>query len=449
MELLRPFGKIVKKKRVDHQFVRLLVQAIKEKTFQPMSNLKHMLFAVMFCNGYYCAFRGGEDHWSLKMGDVTADVFSIEHGEEWVGLPFIRVNISASKATKLSLKYPSVRTNQRTSLIVPTELNVPGWNPPDIFKRYMSFCHPDAKTFYCKPIESPSTRAKFNLELQERDVEWNKNNPRNPRDIKDYDVRFFPSGNGVTNHNLGPKSLTNFCKELGKLIGIKDFENCTGHALRALNCTNAQEGGLNCNDIANMARQSNIHVQKEYINGMTAARERNQLNAITVGNVCARSSAGSKLLKNPTETMAVPILPFKRNAEEQNEEQSNVLEKDGIESMETLRWKAKALEFENKWLKENASNVCHTVETNSNWNMHEPPRQYMPNWNMQTSSHQHCPMTYQSYPHAPYRYGPPPPPPPPPMYQYNNHGCGCNRHGCQSHGPWYGGGNHDHWYHGP
>ena len=158
-------------------FFRLLVEAIRDKVFQPMTNLKHMLFAVIFCNGYYCAFCGGEDHWSLKMMDVTADVFSIEHGEEWAGLPFIRVNISASKATKLSLKHPSVKTSQRTSLIVPTKLNVPGWNPPDIYKRYLSFCHPDAQTFYCKPIEHQATRDKFNFELQQRDVEWNRNNP--------------------------------------------------------------------------------------------------------------------------------------------------------------------------------------------------------------------------------------------------------------------------------
>ena len=426
-----------KKKRVDHQFVRLLVEAIKKKTFQPMTNLKHMLFAVMFCNGYYCAFRGGEDHWGLKMEDVTEDVFSVEHGEEWEGLPFIRVNISASKATKLSLKYHSVKTNQRTSLIVPTELNVDGWNPPDIYKRYMSYCHPYAKTFYCKPIGSESMRYKVNMELKERDIEWNKKNPWNPRIPKDYDIRFFPSGNGVTNHNLGAKSLTNFCKDLGKLIGIKDFDSCTGHALRVLNCTNAQEGGLNCNDIANMACQSNIHVQKEYIHGMTATRERNQLNAITVGNVCARTSSGSKLLKNPPVTMAVPILPFKRNAEEQDNYETNQLECDENESKESLRWKIKYLEMELKL--EKAKNLQSFHSSNGPWNIQEPYHGHSHGaWNHQPSTmYNHCPMTYHSYHHAPYRYGPPPPPPPP-TTDYHGHHCGCNNYNCHHHGPWYG-----------
>ena len=428
-----------KKKRVNHQLVRLLVEAIQKKTFQPMNNLKHMLYAMIFCNGYYCAFRSGEDHWSLKMMDVLCDVFSIEHGEELVGLPFIRVNISASKATKLSLKYPSVKTNQRTSLTVPTERDVPGWNPPDIYKKYLSLCHPDAKFFYCKPIESQSTRDKLNLELKERDIEWNRNNPRNPWTIKDYDVQFFPSGNGVTNHNLGAKSITKSCKELGQLIGVKDFESCTGHALRALNCTNAQEGGLNCNDIANMARQSNINVQKEYIDGMTATRERNQLNAITVGNVCARTSAGNSLLKNSN---IVPILPYKRNAEEQFGEQSKMLVTNENESEDALRWKekAKALEAELERIKANTFNGQTMHLAQGPWNMQEtfrPALHATAPWNMQPlPTYNPYPMAYHSYHPPPYTYGPPPPP-----MNYHGHICGCNpqRNNCNHHGPWYGG----------
>jgi hypothetical protein len=159
---------------------------------------------------------------------------------------------------------------------------------------------------------SAATLARYNVGLKNRDIDWNRTNPSNPKVIKDYDVHFFPSGNGVANHNIGAKTITTYCKELAKLIGIDDFDNCTGHALRALNSTNAQEGGLNCIDIANMARQTNIHVQSEYIDGMTAHRQRNQLNAINLGNVCGRTSAGRALLKPPAKPKADPMLPLKR-----------------------------------------------------------------------------------------------------------------------------------------
>ena len=417
-----------KKKRVDPKFVRLLVESVVNKTFQPLTNPKHMLFALIFCNGYYCAFRGGEDHWSLRMSDVTSHVFTIEHGEEWAGHSYMRVNISASKATRLSVNHPSVKPNQQTSLIVPSEVEVDGWNPPDIYKKYMSKCHPDAQTFYCRYIDSESTRKKFNQELKNRDVEWNQNNPTKPRNMKEYDVWFFPSGNGVTNHNIGSKTITNYCKELAKLIGLDEFQSCTGHALRALNCTNAQEGGLNCNDIANMARQSNIHVQKEYIDGLTATRERNQLNAILVGNVCARTSIGRSLLKNPTKKKTIPILPQKRSVEKEEEEE--ILLDDIHETEESLRIRNLALENElNIW----KSRVLNNPQLYNERNIQGPPPQLHPTWNMHGPSHMHghqslqtpiqhhpgycnhhCPQcnpTYNSYYHDSYRYDRHPPPP--------------------------------------
>jgi hypothetical protein len=84
--------------------------------FQPMTNPKHMLYALIFCNGYYCAFRGGEDHHSLKMMDVTEGTFIIEHGEELDGLPYMKVNIPASMVTILSVTHPSCQAESKNSL---------------------------------------------------------------------------------------------------------------------------------------------------------------------------------------------------------------------------------------------------------------------------------------------------------------------------------------------
>jgi hypothetical protein len=223
------------KKRVDPKYMRLLTEAIQNKTFEPLTKPKHMMYALIFCNAYYAAFRGGQDHYNLNQDDITEEVFDSDHGDEWEGLPFINVRITASKATRLSVSHPSVKKNTRTHLIIPTEKDIPGWDPPTIFKKYKSMVHPDAKKFYCRYIESSTTRAKYNQDLKQRDIDWNRANPSNPRVIKDYDVHFFPSGLGVTNHNIGSTTITKYCKELAQLIGIEDFDACTGHALRALN----------------------------------------------------------------------------------------------------------------------------------------------------------------------------------------------------------------------
>jgi hypothetical protein len=364
---------VEKKKRVDPKYMRLLTEAIQKKTFQPMTNPKHMLYALIFCNGYYAAFRGGQDHYLLNQNDITEGVFDADHGDEWNGRPYISVRITASKATRLSVRHPSVKKKTRTELLIPSEANIPGFDPPAIFKKYKSMVHPDAKKFYCRIIESEATRVKFNNELKQRDIDWNRANPSEPRVIKDYDVYFYPSGLGVTNHNIGSNQITKYCKEMAQLIGIKDFEACTGHALRALNQTNGQEGGLNTNDIANMARQSSLHVQSVYIDGMTSERERKQLNAISMSNVVARTSAGRALLSKPTKSKQAPVLPAKRPAPSDDHGEEVSTKETDAERLYRLR--AEAAELELKLLRSNQKKKREIVITAHRMGPYESPIQ--------------------------------------------------------------------------
>jgi hypothetical protein len=94
-----------------------------------------------------------------------------------------------------------------------------------------------------------------------------------------------------------------------------------------------------------MAQQSSLHVQAEYIDGMTAERERKQLNAISMSNVVSRTSAGRAILSKPTKPKASAVLLAKRPAPgQEGPEEESV-------SIRILRFRAEAAELELQVLK--------------------------------------------------------------------------------------------------
>ena len=198
---------------------------------------------------YYCALRGNKDHMLVRMADIGEGEFGPEHGEDLDGMAYIYFDIFFSKGTRITAKHPFIKTNQRNRLYIPDCIDIPGWSGYQIMKWYLSLTHPSSVSFYCKPIVKEDSKAK-----------WSQNGYQKTGILRN--VEFYPSGNGVAQHNLGPTKITEYFKELAKLIGVPDFEACTGHAIRALNITNAVEGNLNANDVANMARQSSTSKER-------------------------------------------------------------------------------------------------------------------------------------------------------------------------------------------
>jgi len=286
------FGTMPNKKRAPVDFPMLILAAIASKVICP-EDPDHLLKLIVFCMGYYCGLRGGEEHAMLMMADVGVGYFTSADAPTpaHVGLRYVWVDVHFSKTEQLGVHKTSVSSTQRTRMIIPTEIKVAGWTPTDwIIDDYLAHVHPDANRFYCKYIQSASKRVAINKELKSRDIEWNLKNPHNPRPIKEYDIRYWHSGNGVSNHNIGQGGIREHCKDLARICGVADFNACTGQALRALGQTTCIQSNLNGADTADYARHNNINSHMAYAQDCSE-RKSNQLNALSIANVQERHNA--------------------------------------------------------------------------------------------------------------------------------------------------------------
>jgi len=343
------FGTDKEQRRVDEDYIPMLLKAIEDGRLDPMNNAEHLIWLIIFCLGYYCCFRGGKDHIQLQQDEVTFGVFDDSFGPEWTGKPCVIVTISESKATRLSVTCPRIKKGQRNTFYIPQEAPLvakKGWIPYTWFLKYKSHQHPKARRFYCQMIQSEKTRAEVNAQLQQEDIEFNRLNPYNPRMIQNYDVRYHPGQEGKGNYNLGANSISGNLKSLAKFIGIKDFELATGQAMRALALGECARANLNQNDAANFARQANVSVQGEYVGAANKQRIGNQLNAISIASVAERKDQRMGIKKKKDSIT-------KREADVEVEDEPPAKRLASEVNMETEMYKLKAekLELELKLLK--------------------------------------------------------------------------------------------------
>ena len=90
------------------------------------------------------------------------------------------------------------------------------WDHFCAFCFYLTKCHPRAKKFYGRIVKPGDDEDKWLAKEFQTEI-W-----------------FTESGPGKSNWNLGPTKHWSLCVEIARLSSIDDFEQCTGHTLRAL-----------------------------------------------------------------------------------------------------------------------------------------------------------------------------------------------------------------------
>ena len=427
-------GTGIETRRVPADYILLLVAAIESKKIDPFNNHRDLWGVVAFCIGFYCCFRGGKDQCLLLQEEIKFSIFNSTHGPLLCGEENVHVSISESKATRLSVHNPTIKPNQRKDFFVPQESGLAprGWRPVEWFKFMKARSHPDAKKWYCAYIRSSNTRKKVSQAMKQRDIEYNAQNPRTPRTIKEYDIWFQPGVFGHTNYNLGADSISKILKELGEKIGIPDFDKATGQSIRALSLSECARGNLNQNDAANLARQSNVSVQQVYVDAATEGRIGNQLQAICVNSVLERNDIRMNPGRAPTE----PVLPAKRPAEEVVVEQvaeqptvnREVVAPNNVAENQVLKLQIENLQLKLALAEEKLKNQTAPPQAPAAQAPYVPQYQAPPPPQYQAPpppQYHHAPAPYWPQPPAPYghQYQQMPLPPPVPYgYQSGYHG---------------------------
>jgi hypothetical protein len=151
------------------------------------------------------------------------------------------------------------------------------FDPYAIVKKYLDHCHPNATKFYAK-VATKTQIASY---------------------VKEYgkDVWYCPSSPATSNYNLGPSKLRSNHKELAKLCGCKDWEQMTGHGLRALIINTLKVNKVSALEVAQSARHKSVNSQLSYNRPTDAATENNKQAAL-------RPKAGRK--RQPDEAFMSP-----------------------------------------------------------------------------------------------------------------------------------------------
>ncbi|CAB9503592.1 unknown protein [Seminavis robusta] len=167
---------------------------------------------------------------------------------------------------------------------------------------YLSHTHPDQVSFYAYPM-TEKERQKENAAMKLRDIEYNAQNPHDPKPIIDYDIWYKPANVSMNRHpgNIGHNAITSQFKKLCALIGVQNAEIAgTGQAIRAKACTVMKGQNVDPHVVAKFMRHKNINTQGEY-NEHSAVHDASRFAAI------AKSTVGdNKKRKSPPETTTNP-----------------------------------------------------------------------------------------------------------------------------------------------
>ena len=276
------FGTGRNRARVDKDLFVKFVAAARDGTIRPYEDSEHLVICMIFALGFYCGLRGSEEHINL----MTENVFIGEHtaadGEDLNGLRHVGIKVPFSKAKQLKLKQTRLPKDEAVLLTFVEDPHHDCWCPFQVFCYYFSKCHPNAKKFYGRIVKPGGVEEKRLKNEFKKDV-WHAE-----------------SGKG-SNWNMGPTKHRDLCREVARLAGVDRWEDCTGHALRALCVTHCICAGLSAADVAAKVRHASMNSQ------VTHAQE------------CSKRKANRMAAMNPSGTLAkkakfVPVPPKEKEA---------------------------------------------------------------------------------------------------------------------------------------
>jgi len=284
------YGTHPNKSKADMQYTKKLVEAIGNGTID-LNDPRHLQLVVTFILGYFIGLRGSQEHVDLMMAMTESGVYTVEDGGvDLAGLEYFGVRIPYHKANQLKLGNTSLPVEAMKLHTVAEDASNEVFDPVAIVKKYLDHCHPKATKFYAK-VATKTQIASY---------------------VKEYgkDVWYCPSSPATSNYNLGPSKLRSNHKELAKLCGCKDWEQMTGHGLRALIINTLKVNGVNAMEVAEAARHKSLNSQNSYNRATGGATENNKQSAL-------RPSAGRKRVAEddnnhtmaPRKATAVAAMP--------------------------------------------------------------------------------------------------------------------------------------------
>jgi hypothetical protein len=243
-----------------------------------LNDPRHLQLVVTFILGYYVGLRGSQEHVDLMMAMTECGVYTVEDGGvDLAGLKYFGVRVPYHKANQLKLGNTSLPVEAMKLHTVAEDPSNGVFDPVAIVSKYLDRCHPKATKFYAK-VATKAQVASY-VKLYGKDV-W-----------------YCPSSPATSNYNLGPSKLRSNHKELAKLCGCKDWEQMTGHGLRALIINTLKVNGVNAMEVAQAARHKSLNSQNSYNRATDAATETNKQSAL-------RPAAGQKRAVEENFTMA-------------------------------------------------------------------------------------------------------------------------------------------------
>lgn len=246
------FGVNPNRKRVSSDFLRLLRKAIREKIINIYTDAEDALDMMIFVNGFYCGLRGREEHANLAVAAIVGGTYTFDQGgEDMEGLEYAGLNLPWHKAQQLKLTKTSLPPETKTNITYCEDPEDADFCPVKFTRFFRARCHPQAEKFYAAILATQNQRSEYRQQYPENEIGiWYR-----PSSFKE-----DKSG------NLGHNMIGNRMKKFAKKCGVQGWQNCTGHALRALMISNAISNNLNSTLVAQGARHGSLNSQKGYNN---------------------------------------------------------------------------------------------------------------------------------------------------------------------------------------
>jgi len=177
----------------------------------------------------------------LKAEDFYIGEYTIEDGEDLAGLRWFGVKVPWSKTSQLNLKNTVLPRDKDVVLTVVEDPQHDCWDPWKIICFYIAHTHPKAKKFYGRLVKQGAQCEGGKL-----------------KKAFGFEVWYAESGEGRANWNLGPTKHRELCKEIARLSGVERWEQCTGHALRALCVAHCVGSNMTAAEVATKVRHASI-----------------------------------------------------------------------------------------------------------------------------------------------------------------------------------------------
>ncbi|CAB9524309.1 unknown protein [Seminavis robusta] len=282
------FATNTEKRRIKENVLALVCKAVREGVIK-ITNRYDVFEAVHFNGGLFLCFRGKQDHKNTRKENLRGvyddDLEDEDDGNkrlggiQWRGffIPFSKTNQLGFGNTSLPQESERIRTMRAHPHLE--------YDPVEWHDTYVAHMHPDAVGFYAYPYTETESKIE-NARLKQRDIDWNKGHPANPRPIIDYDVWYRPSNPNISKHegNLGHNQHCPIIQKFCTRIGVQDAEKvASGHALRAkAACTIMKGAGVDPHAVARQMGHKSIDSQKHYTE-TTQGMKADVYNAIAKG----------------------------------------------------------------------------------------------------------------------------------------------------------------------